>query len=101
MSVRDRDSSRGIHARGLESVEHRLSFLEERTRLGPAILPEFLQENRPAIELRSITEVPIEDDARDVDRMILRVADLPRGDHAIDHLDQPQFLLEREVPGEL
>ena len=69
-------------------------------RLGLAILPQLIQERRPAIELRTVVQVPIQKDAHDVDRVILGVVELARGDQAVDHLDEVQLLLHREVSGQ-
>ena len=92
---------RSEHAEGLQGVSLPLPLLQEPAGLGPAIIPQLLQELRPPIELRNRSPGPDRDDARRRGSGGTWGRRASPGEQPVDHLDEPQLLLHRQVAGQL
>src|SRR5207253_8980559 len=83
------------------ALKPRLALFQEPPGPGLAVFAELFHELATPIQLRSIVELTIQGDARDLDRPEHRIVDLAPGDRPVDELDELELLLHRQVPGQL
>src|SRR5258705_13128638 len=65
-----------------------IPFPRTPSRLGPAVLPQFLRELGTTIKFRSVAEVPIRWDATDLDRLKPRAAPPVRNEGPVHPLEE-------------